>query len=291
MPSYTAMSTETVTTKIKPLIQNPKSFVAINSTTLGVKTKSGQKIAIDMPVSELQSYLKEFLNNWHKSSPGEAKKAAFDYFANDNTFLKVLFVLNILLHGGAAAIFLSDGLQNVHCNQLLSKPALSQSATAQITKVKKDRRGNFNWDLTFSTADGKQISGRRTAINPDAAVTYETKTLQKAAPAGSTSFTIDKKMNATEKSAVSAEMTTTETIPTSALVVYASQDLKCWDVSIDSKTAKLPFGHRWFVAQFTLGFGSFFGLVCLAVTFFLFRRIRRVHPHKEILEKIYLQMV
>lgn len=290
MPSYTAMSTESVTTKIRPFIQNPKSFVAINKTTLGIKTTAGKTIPLEMNDSELKNFLPEFIQSWARTNAGAAKKALFDYFSNDNTFLKVLFVLNLLLHGGAAAIFLSDGLQNIRCNQLLTQPTLSQSATAQITKVKKDRRGNFNWDLTFLTTEGKQISGRRTAVNPDAAITYETKTLKKAAPVGSTSFTTNNKMNATEQSAVSVEMTTTETIPTSALVVYAPQNLKCWDVSIDSKTAKLPYGHRWFVAQFTIGFGSFFGLVCFAITVFLYTRIRRVHPHKELLEAIYQKL-
>ncbi len=279
MPSYTAMNTE--------LLQNPKSFVAINKTTIGIKTKNNKTIPLEMNDSELKIFLPGFIQSWARTNSGEAKKAVFDYFSKENTFLKILFVLNLLLHGGAAAIFLSDGINTVRCNHLLEQTSLTQSAKAHITKVKKDRRGNFNWDLTFQTVDGKTISGRRTAVNPSAALTFETKTLEKAAPVGSTSFTNDTKLNPTQKSAISAEMTTTESIPSSAYVLYSPQNLNCWDVSIDSSTPRLPFGHRWFVAQFTLGFGAFFGVVCLFVTIFLYSRITRIHPHRELFEKIY----
>lgn len=198
--------------------------------------------------------LKEAFKTWHHHAPGNSKKAAFDYFNEEKFVLKLNLFLTIFLAGGISAIFLSDGFQTLHCNFLLEKTEMTKTANAEITKIKKNRRGNIVWDLNFKTENGQELSGRRQAVNPEAAV-----------------------HNPGKKDS-------------SATVIYSTEEPKCFDVSTRLNEKVLPKAQRWFTTEFTLGFGAFFALVTIFLCPWLITRIRKKHPHKEIVEKIYAEL-
>ncbi len=254
MPAYIAMSADLLTAKITPEISDPKRLIAIDTQTLGIQTQSGSKIPLHLDERGLENYLSDLFRTWKMRDAGAAKKAAFDYFSKEQLFFWVLFSLNILLNAGASLIFLADGIKERSCNILLDNPT-ALSTVAQISKIKKDRKGNFVWDLSFTTSGGALIQGRRTAVNPTAGIL----------PSGESDITK----------------------PTSARVVYSAKNTSCWDVSLDRDIAKVPSAHRWFMTQFTLGFGSFFGVVFLVLTYFITRKLREPRPHRTLVEKIY----
>lgn len=195
--------------------------------------------------------LTEFFKTWKHHSPDVAKKAAFDYFNEEKFVHKLNLFLVLFLAGGISTIFLSDGFQTLRCNYLLEKVEQTKIASAEITKIKKNRRGNIVWDLAFTTAEGKALTGRRQIVNPDASIHDPGK------------------------------------FPSKATVIYSTEDNSCFDVSTRLNENVLPRAQRWFTTEFTLGFGGFFALVCLALCPWLVRRIREERPNKDVVENLY----
>lgn len=202
-----------------------------------------------MDPARAREFVTSYFTDWHQRDPEKARKAAFDYFSEERAMKWVWLVLSITLLGGLALVFLADGLNMLRCNRLLHGPE-TEVAQATITKIKKDRRGGYNWDLSFTTHAGAQMQGRRTAVAHEG-----------GKPLGPD--------------------------PTLATVVYAREDASCWDVSLRNFERALPEAQRRLNLTFTLLFGACFAVaavVCTAISVFTLRRTR---PHKEIVREIY----
>lgn len=224
--------------------------------TITLLGKDRKATTLELSPDGTEAFLRELFKTWFQHQPGEARKAAFDYFSEEKTFKRILLFLSLFILGGISLIFLTDGLHNLHCNRLLEDASQTQVTRSTISKIKKNRRGNFVWDLEFQGVDGKLVHGRRTPVNPQA--------LSGEAPSG-----------------------TTPAPGTSATVIQSNVDPACWDLSLVDGQNVPPKAQRWFTTNYTLGFGGFFGAACLVLTPLIWRRLRRKLPYRDVVERIY----
>lgn len=226
-----------------------KTFTAISSKHLKLIYANGKSEIKNIQEFNSQS-IKELFLDWKISNKEAAKKNAFDYINNDRTLLLVLFFLNLFILGGISLIFLVDGINTIHCNRLLTSDS-SRLLDADILKIHKNRKANIIWTLKGTTETGIIIEGKRTAVNPEAAI---------HSPGHLTS---------------------------QATIIYSTQDISCWDLSLEFGKNKLPIAQREFLERYTIGFGSFFVVLWAIIGIHLGKKIFIRKPFLTEITEIY----
>lgn len=143
----------------------------------------------------------------------------------------IWMIFCVFFVGGLAVIFLSDAFHTKRCTKLLND---GKTTSAQIEKIKKNRRGQFVWKLYFKTVDGAEIHGTRVALNHNG----------KGNPVGT---------------------------PT---VIYSNENLSCWDLSMKPGEKALPIAARTLTLQFTLILGWCLAFMALVGTIYAFWKLR-----------------
>ena len=125
-----------------------------------------QSFGVWLSPADLDAFLSAAIAAWGKVSPEAARKAAFDYGTAAQSVGWIWLVVSLIFPGMLALILLSDGYHELHCNRKLG--ATGQVAQAHVTRIKKNRRGNFIWTMEFDTADGHHVKGTRESPITDA---------------------------------------------------------------------------------------------------------------------------
>lgn len=203
--------------------------------------KNRQKIGVWLSKEDMPGFLEQFFAAWGSADQERARKAAFDYGSSDHAVGWVWLLVTLLFPGLLAAMLLIDGLSTLSCtNQLETKGKIT---TAELVKIKKNRRSMFVWALEFTNEAGEKISGKRQAPVHD----------EKGAPIGGRPY-----------------------------VVYSPDTASCWDVSLKPGEKSLNVSQRRFTVQLDLSFGIAFAIVTLVCGTFSIARIRRRHPFREV---------
>lgn len=205
--------------------------------TLTPRSRKSPRISIALDEKNMSGFLHELFAVWGRHSRGTAAKVAFDYGNNSNSVGWIWIVMSLIFPGLMALMLLGDGFGSLMCSRKLEREGTV--AQAQVQKVKKNKRGNYTWNLEFKTAAGEAINGKRVAYVYDA----------KGNPTGGVT------------------------------VVYAESDLSCWDVSMKPGINAVNMRQRVFSEWMTLSFGGAFGLCALAGVIVGIWRLRKRFPH------------
>lgn len=197
-----------------------------------------QPLAVWIDPKQMPAFLDTFFKQWAKKNAEAARKAAFDYSEDHKTIGWVWLVLSLMFPAMLALGLLIDGYQTLSCNRLLQN---GQVTSAKVLKVKKNRRGNFTWNLEFKTSQGETISGKRVAYFYDA----------KGNPEGGVS------------------------------VVYSPTSKSCWDISLKSGQNALNQNQRDFSMFMTLTFGWIFAVIAAFSIWISVTRLRRKPAFRE----------
>jgi hypothetical protein len=206
------------------------------------------RIPVSLDAKAMPEFLDSLFKAWVKRDRGAAQKAAFDYSSSKKTAGWLWIILSLAFPGLLSVILLLDAFQTKHCTPLLEQ---GLAVPAQITKVTKDRRGNWIWLLRFQAQTGETITGKRAA------------------------FEFDEKGNAKNP-------------PT---VVYSPQDLKCWDLSLESGKAVVNTRQRQFFMTFEFSFGWAFAALAAIGVFAGIWRLRKRIPYRETVERISAELL
>lgn len=200
-----------------------------------------QELGVWLDAEQMNPFLTAAIAEWGKHSKEIARKATFDYGASESAVGWIWLVLSLVFPGMIALTLLTDGYHEIACNALFEHASI---APAKILKIKKNRRGNFIWQLEFETATGQKITGTR-----------------EAALANSEGQPIGSKDNVT--------------------VVYAAERPNCWDLSMKQGEAAPNRKQRHFTVLMDLSFGWMFAIVGAITTVLSIARLRRKHPFRE----------
>ena len=207
------------------------------------RIKKAPRIEIKLPPTQMPAFINEFFEVWGTRSHGQATKAAFDYSSNERTLAWLWVVMSLLFPGMLAVLLLGDGIETAMCSRQLNEGSL---ANAQVLKVKKNKRGNFTWNLEFKTASGQTVTGKRI------------------------SFVYDEKGNPTTKDVT---------------VVYAAANPKCFDLSMVVGQNAVNRRQRAFTVFLTLPLGIGFAVTTIVGLLIGVLRLRRRTPYaKEVMQ-------
>lgn len=211
--------------------------------TLLPRSRKFKKMPVALDEKNMSGFLTELFATWGRESRGAAAKAAFDYANNPKSVGWIWIAMSLIFPGLMALMLLGDGLGSLMCSQRLEREGVT--AQAQVHKIKKNRRGNFTWNLEFKTGAGQTITGKRVA------------------------FVYDPKGKPTDE----------------VTVVYAASDVSCWDVSMKPGVNAVNMRQRVFSEWMTLSFGGAFGICALAGILVGVLRIRRRFPFAEVVRE------
>lgn len=218
-----------------------------------VVKEDGTKHAKEMPASEFGAFLKNLFLDWGKRDPSKAIAEATRLSrqgTQDSRYLAWMWVaMSIAFPGMLGLGLLADGYQNMRCTKALET---AKMADGRLLKVKKNRRGNFTWDLEFTTAAGNVIKGRRVP------------------------FTFDEQGHP---------------LPEGFTVLYSDHDADCWDVSVKKGEIALNQRQRLFTRWMTIGFGYTFCLIALLGLLWGVRKLRFRNPYGADLERVAEELI
>jgi len=237
--SYT-QNGATVVYTWRQLIGFTHPLVLSSHTPLQIRVKGSRAVTVWLTGEELQSFLADLLIHWKQAEPLYAKKAVFDYSTEERNLWWVWLSVAIVAVGGLGFSLLGDGLQSLHCSRLLKEAGTH--VPAKVLKTKKDRRGNINWDVEFTTSSDQTVQGWRVPLVPKG---YDLPT---------------------------------ENVG----VLYAADDTRCWDLTRSAQDPSVNWAQRRFLSTMALGFGSIFSVTSIFMTLISVYKLRRKRPFKEV---------
>jgi hypothetical protein len=212
--------------------------------TVNLVPRGRQKIAVWLDAARMNAFLTEAFAAWKRVDRGAALKAASDYASAGRATGWAWIGLGLAFPAMLALILLIDGYHTLACNRLLEN---GKTAPAQITKIKKDRRGNYVWQLRFEaiTASGPRIiEGPRTAF------------------------------------------TRSDEKPIDLTVVYSPENLACWDISLEPGKNAINWRQRHLTLLMTMTFGWAFAIIAAIALKIGIGKLRRKYPFREVFEEI-----
>lgn len=209
-----------------------------DSLTIIPKNRKQPHIKVKLSQAQMPEFISALFDAWGVRHYNEAAKAAFDYSNNERTLAWLWVAMSLLFPGMLSILLLGDGIETAMCSRQLAEGSLS---TAQVLKVKKNKRGNFTWNLEFKTADGQAVTGKRIAFVHD----------PQGKPTGDVT------------------------------VVYAAANPKCFDISMVSGQNAINMRQRAFTTYLTLPLGFAFAVTTIVGVLIGALRLRRRVPYAE----------
>jgi hypothetical protein len=204
---------------------------------------SHQKLEVWLEGEEMRRFLAHFFEAWGKIDRPAAAKASFDYVADHKTIGWLWIAMSLLFAGMLAMLLLADAYNTLGCNKHFEAGAFS-AVPAQVTKVKKDKRGSVVWTLAFTSADGVEHKGKRPAFVFD----------EKGNPVGDVK------------------------------VLVANADSSCWEVPVNAEGNRVNMSQRKFSMQLSMMFGWVFVVITALGVAAGIARLRRKLPYRETIE-------
>jgi hypothetical protein len=212
--------------------------------TVSLVPRGRQKIAVWLDPARMNEFLTAAFGAWKRVDRGAALKAASDYAAAGRATGWAWIGLGLAFPGMLAVILLIDAFHTLDCNRLLET---GKTAPAQITKLKKDRRGNYVWQLKF---EAETAGGTRVVEGPRTAFTHS-----------------DEK-------------------PANITVVYSPENLGCWDLSLEPGKNAINWRQRHLTLLMTMTFGWAFAIIGLIALKIGIGRLRKKYPFREVFEQM-----
>lgn len=224
-----------------------QTLKAADSESVFLLKKNGQKVGIWLEKEQMEKFLSAAIAAWGKVDKTAARKVAFDYGTRESSVGWIWFALAIGFPGLLCSMLLSDGYHTLNCTRAFERNAKITNARLVDAKgfihgIKKNRRGNFIWNMEFKTESGQTLHGVR-----EAPITTEIG----GPPGGS---------------------------PT---VIYSPENPQCWDLSLKHDELVLNERQRHFITVMDLGFGWMFFLVSAIAIALSILRIRQKNPFRE----------
>ncbi|MGZ3693596.1 MAG: hypothetical protein ACXWQO_05360 [Bdellovibrionota bacterium] len=122
-----------------------------------IKSKTASQSLAGFDGSSQKAFLHELFERWLKINPEAARKAAFDYAEDRRGFCRLVLAVCLLFTGPMAVALLNDSWKQASCTAMLQKNI--QTASIAVTKVKKEKKGQYILKLAFSAPNGRTIMG------------------------------------------------------------------------------------------------------------------------------------
>lgn len=212
-------------------------------TALKLKVIGSRPVRIWLKGDEMENFLRAMLSFWKKEDSIATRRAVFHYATEEKSFWWIWLIISIFAVGGLGTSLAGDGFNSLQCSEALRTQG--QLIPAKVVQTKKDRRGNINWLMEFTTPDGRVLSGKRVPVAPPG---YDIPTDRVA-------------------------------------VVYAHGFGDCWDLSKSADEPQVNWAQRRFLTTLALGFGVFFTLTSIVLTIISFYKLGRERPYKELVRR------
>lgn len=109
--------------------------------------------------------LPEIFRRWSAANAETARKGAFDYAEDRKGFSRLTIAVCLLFTGPMAVALLNDSWKQSSCTTRLQQEV--QPGQIDVTKVKKEKKGQYILKLAFTAPNGQTITGQERWITQD----------------------------------------------------------------------------------------------------------------------------
>lgn len=116
------------------------------------------RVSLDgLDSGEQRGFLLELFRRWQAADAESARKGAFDYAEDRKGLCGLILAVCLLFTGPMAVALLNDSWKHSSCTQMLEQPV--QNGNIEVTKVKKEKKGQYILKLAFTAPNGTVIKG------------------------------------------------------------------------------------------------------------------------------------